>query len=137
MPAKVLIIDDEPGVLASIKDVLDDEGHETYGAATAVEGQGLFVQERPDVVFLDIWLPDRDGLEVLRSLLEEDAAACVVMISGHGTVSTAVKAIKLGAFDYLEKPISYAQLVDSLESALEHRRKSRRSRRANGVAERP
>ncbi|MEM8998150.1 MAG: UDP-3-O-acyl-N-acetylglucosamine deacetylase [Acidobacteriota bacterium] len=137
MPAKVLIIDDEPGVLASIKDVLDDEGHETYGAATAVEGQKLFAQERPDVVFLDIWLPDRDGLEVLRSLLEEDAAASVVMISGHGTVSTAVKAIKLGAFDYLEKPISYAQLVDSLDSALEHRRKSRRSKRSNGVAERP
>ena len=116
---RVLIVDDEPGVLESIAGVLDDEGYATITAANGVDGLALFDAERPDLVLLDIWLPDRDGLEVLRALRERDPEARVVMISGHGTVSTAVKAIKMGAQHYLEKPISYEQLVETVEGALE------------------
>ncbi|MEM8934277.1 MAG: response regulator, partial [Acidobacteriota bacterium] len=119
-PAKgrVLIVDDEPGVLESIAGVLDDEGYSTLTASNGVEGLELFEAERPDMVLLDIWLPDRDGLEVLRALRERDPEARVVMISGHGTVSTAVKAIKMGAHHYLEKPVSYEQLVETVDSVL-------------------
>ena len=119
--AKVLIIDDEPGVLSSLADVLADEGHQTLQAKNGVDGLAMYRQERPDLVFLDIWLPDRDGLEVLYALREIDPGATVLMISGHGTVSTAVKAIKMGAFDYLEKPLSYKQVVDAAENALRQR----------------
>jgi UDP-3-O-acyl N-acetylglucosamine deacetylase len=73
-------------------------------------------------VLLDVWLPDRDGLEVLQSLRELDPAAAIVMMSGHGTTGTAVKAIKMGAVDYIEKPLSYNQVVDSVETALEFRK---------------
>ncbi|MEL7058902.1 MAG: UDP-3-O-acyl-N-acetylglucosamine deacetylase, partial [Acidobacteriota bacterium] len=118
MPPTVLIIDDEPSVLGSVVDVLADEGYATLSAATAERGLELFEQESPDVVFLDIWLPDRDGLEVLHALRELDPTSPVVMISGHGTVSTAVKAIKMGAYDYLEKPLAYGQLVEAVEGAL-------------------
>ena len=122
--AKVLIIDDEPGILSSLADVLGDEGHETLQAKNGVDGLALYRESRPDLVFLDIWLPDRDGLEVLHALREIDPAATVLMISGHGTVSTAVKAIKMGAFDYLEKPLSYKQVVEAVDSALRQRASS-------------
>ena len=128
MTQKVLIIDDEPGVLDSIADVLRDEGYEPLTAATAGDGLDLFQAQQPDVVFLDIWLPDRDGLEVLRTLLELDTSTPVVMMSGHGTVSTAVKAIKMGAYEYLEKPVSYKQLVETLEGAAAHKRRRRKAR---------
>ena len=116
--ARVLVVDDEPGVLESIAGVLTDEGYATITASNGVDGLELFDTERPDMVLLDIWLPDRDGLEVLRALRERDPEARVVMISGHGTVSTAVKAIKMGAQHYLEKPVSYEQLVETVEATL-------------------
>ncbi|MEM6792661.1 MAG: UDP-3-O-acyl-N-acetylglucosamine deacetylase [Acidobacteriota bacterium] len=138
MSSKILIIDDEPGVLATIADVLRDEGHEALEASSGEVGLELFEQHQPDVVFLDIWLPDRDGLEILRALLEQDPSAAVVMMSGHGTVTTAVKAIKLGAFDYLEKPVSYGQLTEAARAALEDRkRRGGRRRPASEIAERP
>ncbi len=119
--ATVLIIDDEPGVLSSLADVLADEGHRIIKATNGVDGLAFYRESRPDLVFLDIWLPDRDGLEVLHALREIDPDATVLMISGHGTVSTAVKAIKMGAFDYLEKPLSYKQVVEATEKALRQR----------------
>ncbi|MCG8456806.1 MAG: UDP-3-O-acyl-N-acetylglucosamine deacetylase [Holophagales bacterium] len=128
MSRKVLIIDDEPGVLGSVADVLADEGYHPLTAANAGEGLELFQTQSPDVVFLDIWLPDQDGLEVLAALLELDPATPVVMISGHGTVATAVKAIKMGAYEYLEKPISYNQLVETVSEALEQKGRRRRGR---------
>ncbi|MEM8960430.1 MAG: UDP-3-O-acyl-N-acetylglucosamine deacetylase [Acidobacteriota bacterium] len=122
MANSVLIIDDEPGVLATVADVLGDEGYETLSATSGLDGLALYRERRPDVVFLDIWLPDRDGLQVLQAIREDDPAAAVIMISGHGTVSTAVKAVKMGAYDYLEKPLSYNQVIDAVAGALEHRR---------------
>lgn len=121
MPAKVLIIDDEPGILGSVSDILNDEGYDTVTVGDGGEGLRVFEQEKPDLVFLDIWLPERDGLEVLHALRDIDADTPVVMISGHGTVSTAVKAIKMGAYDYLEKPLSYNRVMEAVEGALKHR----------------
>lgn len=119
--ATVLIIDDEPGVLDTVRDVLGDEGYDTLTTRSGEEGLALYERHRPDLVVLDIWLPDRDGLEVLQALRDLDPRASVVMISGHGTVGTAVKAMRMGAYDYLEKPLSYTQLVDAVAAALQQR----------------
>ncbi len=129
MAHSVLIIDDEPGILGTVADVLSDEGFDTLTAASGLEGLSLYEEKRPDAVFLDIWLADRDGLEVLDALRQLDPHAAVIMISGHGTVSTAVKAIRMGAYDYLEKPLSYNQLVEAVHGALEHRKNLLQDRR--------
>ena len=118
----VLIVDDEPGILTSLSGVLGDEGYETISTSSGEEALELYREHQPEVVFLDIWLPDRDGLETLQSLCEIDPAAAVIMMSGHGSAATAVKAIKMGAIDYIEKPLSYNQAVEAVEGALEHRR---------------
>ncbi len=117
----VLIVDDEPGILATLSGVLRDEGYRTLCTQSGEEAVRLYRDSRPDVVFLDIWLPDRDGLETLQALREVDPAAAIVMMSGHGTASTAVKAIKMGACDYLEKPLSYNQAVEAVHGALRYR----------------
>ena len=122
MAQSVLIVDDEPGILTALSSVLADEGYETVCTQSGEEAVELYRDRQPDVVFLDVWLPDRDGLETLQALREVDPAAAVVMMSGHGTASTAAKAIKMGAVDYVEKPLSYNQAVDSVTSALDYRR---------------
>ena len=117
----ILIVDDEEGILTTMSQVLGDEGFRTITTASGAEALDLFREHRPDVVFLDIWLPDKDGLEALQAILEMDSDAAVVMMSGHGTSSTAVKSIKMGAQDYLEKPLSYDQTVAAVRDALEAR----------------
>jgi UDP-3-O-acyl N-acetylglucosamine deacetylase len=121
MSALVLIVDDEPGILTALSSVLTDEGFRTLCTESGEEALRLYREEQPDVVFLDVWLPDRDGLETLQALREQDPAAAVVMMSGHGTTGTAVKAIKMGAVDYIEKPLSYNQAVESVQAALTFR----------------
>lgn len=118
----VLIVDDEPGIRTTLSDILIDEGYQTVATSSGREALDLYRERKPDLVFLDIWLADRDGLETLQALKELDPEAAVVMISGHGTASTAVKSIKLGAHDYLEKPLSYAGTLRAARAALEHRR---------------
>lgn len=118
MDELVLIVDDEPGILATLSDILIDEGYRTLTTSSGREALEIYREKRPDLVFLDIWLADRDGLETLRALKELDPEAAVVMISGHGTASTAVKSIKLGAHDYLEKPLSYEGTLRAAASAL-------------------
>jgi len=117
----VLIVDDEPGILSALSNILSDEGFDTLSTSSGGEALRLYAERSPDVVFLDIWLADRDGLETLQALREADPSAAVVMMSGHGTPATAVKAIKLGALDYLEKPLSYNRTVEAVESALAYR----------------
>ena len=119
----ILIVDDEEGILTTMSQVLGDEGFRTLTTPSGAEALDLYREHRPDVVFLDIWLPDKDGLEALQAILEMDAHALVVMMSGHGTSSTAVKSIKMGAQDYLEKPLSYDQTVAAVRDALEARAK--------------
>jgi UDP-3-O-[3-hydroxymyristoyl] N-acetylglucosamine deacetylase len=122
MPELVLIVDDEPGILSTLGGILSDEGYETLTTTSGEEALALYEEKRPAVVFLDIWLADRDGLETLGALREADPTAAVVMMSGHGTASTAVKAIKMGAYDYLEKPLSYRRAVDAASGALAYKR---------------
>jgi UDP-3-O-acyl N-acetylglucosamine deacetylase len=122
MKPRALIVDDEPGILSTLAGVLGDHGFETLQTPSGDDALVLYREHKPDIVFLDVWLPDRDGLETLQALRDFDPAASVVMMSGHGTTSTAVKAIKMGACEYLEKPLSYAQVVDSAQQALDQRR---------------
>jgi UDP-3-O-acyl N-acetylglucosamine deacetylase len=125
-----LIVDDEEGILTTMSQVLGDQGYRTLTTTSGAEALDLYQEHRPDVVFLDIWLPDKDGLEALQAILEMDADALVVMMSGHGTSSTAVKSIKMGANDYLEKPLSYDQTVAAVREALEVR--TNRDRKGEG-----
>ncbi|MGD2116607.1 MAG: UDP-3-O-acyl-N-acetylglucosamine deacetylase [Acidobacteriota bacterium] len=114
----VLIVDDEPGILTTVSHILTDEGYRTVTTSSGREALEIYERDRPDLVFLDIWLADRDGLETLQALKAADPEAAVIMISGHGTASTAVKSIKMGAHDYLEKPLSYDQTVQAVRAAL-------------------
>lgn len=132
MAHQVLIVDDQPGILTTLTTILEDEGYETLTTGSGKEALELYRQERPDVVFLDIWLPDRDGLETLEAIRRLDGSAAVVMISGHGTTSTAVQAIKMGALDYIEKPLSYERVMRAVASALEQRKGRRQSGSAAG-----
>jgi two-component system, NtrC family, nitrogen regulation response regulator NtrX len=120
----ILVVDDEAEIRTSLEEILREEGYGVATAATAAEALVL-VQDAPyEVVLLDIWLPDRDGLEVLAEIHGIDAQARpeVVIISGHGTIETAVKATKLGAFDFLEKPLSLDRTLIVLKNAVDARR---------------
>jgi two-component system nitrogen regulation response regulator NtrX len=118
----VLIVDDESGIRESLKGVLEDEG---YTAALAESGEVCLeiLDKRPyDVVLLDVWLPGMDGLETLQKIKQSEEAPEVIMISGHGTIETAVRATKLGAFDFLEKPLSLEKTLILVKNAAEARR---------------
>jgi two-component system nitrogen regulation response regulator NtrX len=121
--ARVLIVDDEPGIRASLAGILEDEGFTTASAASGEQALELLATEPFDAMLLDVWLPGIDGLEVLRRLREMrlgDAPA-PIMISGHASIESAVQATKLGAFDFLEKPLTIEKVVVVLKNALEHR----------------
>ena len=134
MKPLVLIVDDEPGILTTLSSILRDEGFDTVTTGGGEEALELYRTRRPAAVFLDIWLPDRDGLETLRVLREIDPNAAVIMISGHGDAPTAVTSIKLGAYDYLEKPLAYNRVVEALRGALATG-KARGRRRGDALAE--
>jgi len=117
--AQILVVDDEVGIRELLSEILADEGHQVLLAESAAEARRLRERGRPDLVLLDIWMPDTDGI----SLLKEWAAAGqlgmpVVMMSGHGTIETAVEATRIGALDYLEKPIALQRLLATVKRAL-------------------
>jgi two-component system nitrogen regulation response regulator NtrX len=116
---RILIIDDEDSIRLSLKGVLEDEGHRVLEAGAGEEGLAMIEADPPDLVFLDIWLPGLDGMSVLDQIRGQDAALPVVMISGHGNIETAVSAIKKGAFDFIEKPLSLEKVVIAANKALE------------------
>ena len=120
----ILIVDDEAEIRTSLEEILREEGYEVATAATAAEAITLLQDAPYDVVLLDIWLPDRDGLDVLGDVhaLAAEARPEVVIISGHGTIETAVKATKLGAYDFLEKPLSLDRTLIVLKNAVDARR---------------
>ena len=118
----ILIVDDEPGIRQSLKGVLEDEG---YKASLAESGEACLesLRKRPvDVVLLDVWLPGIDGLETLGKIREIENAPEVIMISGHGTIETAVRATKLGAYDFLEKPLSVDKTLILVKHAIDSKR---------------
>jgi len=119
---RILIIDDESGIRSSLKGILEDEG---YTIKTTDNGEGglkLLERQYFDLILLDIWLPEMDGIEVLKKIKMMDENPQVVMISGHGTVETAVKATKLGAYDFLEKPLSLEKVVVTVKNALRQKK---------------
>ena len=122
MTNTVLVVDDEKGIRESLGDILEDEGYEVITAESGHEALKLVNVESPDLVFLDIWLPDVDGIEVLEEITSGKNSVPVVMISGHGTVDLAVKATKIGAYDFLEKPLSLERVLLTTQRAVERGR---------------
>ncbi len=127
---RVLVVDDEADIRGLLTEILAEEGYEVEAAADAAAAQRACARQEPDLVLLDIWMPDMDGITLLREWSEKHALRCpVVMLSGHGTVETAVEATRLGAFDFVEKPLSIAKLLRTVERALEAGRRRRQSHR--------
>ena len=122
MNERILIVDDDKGVREAIKMTLEYEGYECLFARSGQEGLDLIAGESPDLVLLDVKMPGMDGLEVLRRMRERGDTAPVIVISGHGTISTAVEATKQGAFTFLEKGFAGDVLMLNMRNALEHRR---------------
>ena len=118
MKSRILVIDDEAAIRDSLRMILEYEDYQFVGAASGQEGIALVQRDRPDLVLLDIKMPGMDGIEVLRKLHALDETLPVVMISGHGTTATAVEAIRSGATDFLDKPLSSERVIVTLQNAL-------------------
>ena len=117
----ILVVDDEPDIRDLVKEILDDEGFEVATAEHAQAARDARRARKPDLILLDIWMPDTDGITLLREWSNgEELETPVVMMSGHGTVETAVEATRLGAYDFLEKPLSMAKLLLTVRHGLEH-----------------
>lgn len=119
---KILIVDDEAGIRSSLKGILEDEGFTVKATETGEQGLNLLKGENFDLILLDIWLPHLSGIEILKQIKTNEENTQVVMITGHGTVETAVKATKLGAYDFLEKPLSLEKVVLTVKNALKQKR---------------
>src|SRR5450756_2671901 len=118
----ILIVDDESQIRSSLQGVLEDEGYKTLLAGSGEECMDALRHKSVDVVLLDIWLPGIDGLETLEKLVESEDHPEIIMISGHGNIETAVRATKLGAFDFLEKPLSIEKVTVVSANAVKQRR---------------
>jgi two-component system nitrogen regulation response regulator NtrX len=117
---RILVVDDEQGIRAALGQLLEYEGYEVRTTSNATDGIAEYQKWRPDLVFMDVKMGGMDGLEALKRLKEIDAAATVVMISGHATIRTAVEATQLGAYEILEKPLDTDRILVMLRNALEH-----------------
>ena len=119
----ILVVDDEPDIRELIKDILEDEGYQVSLAANGEEARTALVSQNPSLILLDIWMPDIDGISLLKEFKQQDSELTIVMMSGHGTIETAVEATRLGASDFIEKPLSMAKLLRSVELAIEQHAK--------------
>ena len=129
--ARILVVDDEADIRDLVQEILSEEGYAVEGAANAAEARAACARQAPDLVLLDIWMPDTDGISLLREWQQSQSlSAPVVMMSGHGTVETAVEATRLGAVDYVEKPLSLAKLLRTVTSALEEGGRQRKAARS-------
>jgi len=135
VPSSILIVDDEGGIRQSLSGVLREDGYQVEAVASGEECLQLLQQQPVDLVLLDVWLDGVDGLEVLRRVRESDTGPMVVMISGHGNIETAVRATKLGAFEFLEKPLSLEKVSLVVKNALEHHRLEQENRRLRSELE--
>ena len=118
--SRILVVDDEPDIRRLVSEILEDEGYVVTMAENATEARQLKKSVQPNLILLDIWMPDMDGITLLKEWVADDAMLCpVVMMSGHGSVEAAVEATRLGAYDFLEKPLSLAKLLLIVERALE------------------
>src|ERR1044071_8031390 len=126
--SRILIVDDEQGVRSSVSAILRDEGFEVETAASGEECLGIVNDRAFEAILLDVWLPGKDGLDTLKSLRRSGVDASVIMISGHGTIETAVRATKLGAHDFVEKPLSLEKLLLTLRNALRAKKLEEKNR---------
>ena len=130
--AAILIVDDEPNIINSITHILQDEEHTVFSAGNGEDAVALLKKHNPDLVILDVWLPDLDGIDLLGGMKKIKPDTAAIMISGHGSIDIAVRSTRMGAFDFLEKPPSLDRLVTSVDNALEQvrlRRENQQLRR--------
>lgn len=125
----ILIVDDERGIRETLRGVLEDEGFETEAVGSGEDCLKSAESNNFDCILLDVWLPKIDGLETLKKLREQGNDSAVVMISGHGNIETAVNATKLGAFDFIEKPLSLEKTVLTVRNAIKQRELERIKKR--------
>ena len=133
---KVLIIDDESNIINVLEDIMKDENHIVYSAKNGKEALDFLSRNDVDLAFIDVWLPDIDGLEILEKIKAKGSDTAVIMISGHGSIDIAVKATKLGAYDFLEKPPSLERVITVANNAIEHvmlRRENKMLKRETGI----
>ena len=132
--ATVLVVDDEPEIRTSLRGILAEEGLRVLEAEDGRQALDVINRESPELVILDVWMPEVDGLQLLQQLHETALAPAVIMISGHGNIETAVKATKLGAFDFIEKPFSLDGLLRVVNRALDHHAATHRHAEAGTTA---
>ena len=119
MSKQILVVDDEVGIRELLAEILFDEGYQVHLAENAEQARAYRHEFEPDLVLLDIWMPDTDGVTLLKEWVEQDLLTMpVVMMSGHGTIETAVEATRIGAVDFLEKPISLQKLLTTVVKAI-------------------
>jgi two-component system nitrogen regulation response regulator NtrX len=118
----VLVVDDEASIRQTLSGILTDDGFDVQTASNGYEALQIVASDTPDVVLLDIWMQGMDGIETLKEIKKENATIPVILISGHGTIETAVKATKMGAFDLIEKPLSIEKVILTINNALNYRR---------------
>ncbi len=118
----LLIVDDEPGIRESLGSILKDEGYLVDAVGSAEEALERVANGEVELILLDVWLPGMDGLEALSRIQSTPHPPSVIMISGHGTIETAVRATKLGAFDFIEKPLSLEKIILLVRNAIQQRR---------------
>jgi len=118
----ILVVDDEPSIIQTLDGILSDEGFDVLTASNGYEALKIIDAESPDLILLDIWMPGIDGIETLKEIKKDNPFIQVIMITGHGTIETAVKATKLGAFDFIEKPLSIDKIIVAISNALNYRR---------------
>jgi DNA-binding NtrC family response regulator len=133
--ASILVVDDEMGIRELLNEILTDEGHTVYAAESAVQARTVREQMRPDLVLLDIWMPDIDGITLLKEWSNSGQLTMpVVMMSGHATIDTAVEATRIGALNFLEKPIALQKLLKTVNKALESAPKQVAAEESNAPA---
>ena len=135
-PGYILVVDDEPDIRRLMQEILEDEHYQVTAVENAAAARAAVKQQRPDLVLLDIWMPGTDGISLLREWSEAGPLEMpVIVISGHGTVETAVEATRLGAYDFIEKPVSMGKLLVTVERALENDKLRRENLRLRRQAE--
>lgn len=122
MARSILIVDDEESIRQTLGGILEDEGYEVYSAEDGSQALIIASEEHPDVILLDIWMPGMDGIATLQRLRENHPPPEVIMITGHGTIETAVQAIKLGAYDFIQKPLDMHKVLITIQNVLNYRR---------------
>ncbi len=136
--AEILVVDDEIGIRELLSEILGDEGHSVLLAESATQARALREQHRVDLVLLDIWMPDTDGVTLLKEWATNGQLTMpVIMMSGHATIDTAVEATRIGALDFLEKPITLQKLLSAVEAGLQRNRAPNPAAIANGMYTRP